>query len=310
MRDMFLTAAILTLLTQVVFSHDTVSETADRTAPSSSSASDADRNAIRVQSGAFVAAFNRHDAKAVAALWTEDGEYIDDTGHRFAGREEIEQGYADLFSGNPIAKIEITVESIRILSGVTAIEDGSAVNVPVSGVSGVSHYTAVHAKVDGQWLMASVRERWVEAPIADRSAADLQWLIGTWIAEEYGVQTESTCRWVAGERFMERRYTTTQLDGTKSSGVQLIGWNPLEGHVQSWDFSPDGGHAVGIWSPTDGGWQADVHGTTGDGTPTAAVNVLKRLDDNAYVWQSIQRSLGETPIPDTGEIVIRRRSER
>jgi hypothetical protein len=173
--------------------------------------------------------------------------------------------------------------------------------------AGVTRYTVVHAKIDGKWYMASVRDAWLPAPASVRSAADLQWLIGSWQAEEHGVQTESTFRWVADDRFIERRYTTTLLDGTKTTGVQLIGWNPRGGHVQSWDFSPDGGHAVGVWTPTDGGWQAKVVGTTGSGISTAAVNWLVRLDDNAYVWKSVQRFLGEAPLPDTDEVVIKRR---
>ena len=108
------------------------------------------------------------------------------------------------------------------------------------------------------------------------------------------MQTEFVCRWTVDDRFIERSYTTTQVDGTQTSGLQLIGWNPQRGYVQSWDFSPDGGHAVGVWSPTDDGWQANVQGMTGEGISTAAVNRLTRLDDNAYVWQSLRRFLGET----------------
>ena len=122
------------------------------------------------------------------------------------------------------------------------------------------------------------------------------------------MQSESVCRWVVDGRFIERRYTTTLLDGTKTSGLQLIGWNPQGGYVESWDFSPDGGHAVGEWAPTDGGWQAKVEGMTGDGIATTAVNRLTRLDDNAYVWQSVRRFLGDVPLPDTGEIIIRRQA--
>ena len=140
-----------------------------------------------------------------------------------------------------------------------------------------------------------------------QNAADLEWLVGTWVAEEHGVKTESVCSWVAGKSFLERKHTTTRPDGTTASGVQLIGWNPQGGHVQSWSFTSDGGHAIGIWMPIEGGWQAKVDGTTGDGTPTAAVNVLRRLDDNAYAWQSVQRFLGESALPDTDEIVIKRR---
>lgn len=267
-----------------------------------------DLAAIRAGSEAFVAAFKQGDSKAVAALWTEAGEYIDDRGRRLAGRAEIEKAYAEFFDDHPGAVIRIAIDALRLVSPGVAIEDGLAVAEPApAGATGVSRYTAVHVKVDGKWMMASVRDTWIEAPAAVRSAADLQWLIGTWVAEEHGVQTESVCRWVADGRFVERRYTTMHFDGTKTSGVQLIGWNPRAGHVQSWDFSPDGGHAVGEWTPTAGGWQAKAYGTTGDGTSTAAVNLLTRLDDNAYVWQSVRRFLGDAALPDTNEVVMKRR---
>ena len=121
--------------------------------------------AIRAESEAFVAAFNKGDAKAVAALWTEDGEYIDDTGRRFAGREAIEKGYAEYFAGNPNTKIQITIDSLRLLSDDAAIEDGRAVtDPPADGAAGFSKYTSTHVKVDGKWLMASVRDTWVETP--------------------------------------------------------------------------------------------------------------------------------------------------
>jgi hypothetical protein len=154
--------------------------------------------------------------------------------------------------------------------------------------------------------MAAVRDAWVDAPATQWSAADLHWLVGTWIAEEQGIKTQSTVRWVVDERFLERMYTTTHVDGTTTAGVQLIGWNPLEGRVHSWNFNPDGGHAIGTWLPSEGGWIAHMRGTTGDGTLTSSVNVLKRLDDNAYVWQSIHRTVGSVTLPDTAEIVWKR----
>ena len=105
---------------------------------------------------------------------------------------------------------------------------------------------------------------------------------------------------------MQRDYTITLADGTKTTGVQLIGWNPQDGHVQSWNFSGDGGNAVGIWTPHQGGWTAEMRGVTGDGAPTTAVNQLTRLDENAYVWQSVQRTIGGIALADTDEIVIKR----
>lgn len=276
-------------------------------AAAATSPADRELAAIRAKSQAFVEAFNKNDANAVAAHWTVDGEFIDDAGRRYSGREEIAQGYAGLFASIPNAQLRMAIDSLRLLSPSAALEEGTAVVEPSpAGASGVSRYTVVHVKVDGDWQMASVRDTWVETPPAEQSAADLEWLVGTWVAEEHGNRTESHCRWMDNNRFLERKYTTTRFDGSQSTGIQLIGWNPLEGHVQSWDFSPDGGHAVGIWTPTEGGWQAEVTGFTGAGIPTAAVNILKRLDDNAYVWQSVRRRLGEISVPDTDEVILKR----
>lgn len=270
-------------------------------------ARDEDLSQIRAQSQAFIAAFNKRDAKAVAALWTKDGQYVDDTGRTFAGREAIRKGYADFFANNGKAEIRIMIDSLRLLSDDAAIEEGRAVLEPApAGDPGMSKYTAVHVKVDGKWLMASVRDTWIETPSAHQNISDLEWLIGTWTAEEHGNQCESVCRWVANKSFVERKYTITHFDGAKTSGVQLIGWNPREGHVQSWNFSPDGGHAVGVWTPEQGAWRAEMRGVTGDGTPTTSINLLRRLDDNAYVWQSIQRTAGGVALPDTDEVVMKR----
>ncbi len=57
--------------------------------------------AIRASADAFTTAFDRGDAAVVAALWTSDGEYIDDAGRRFSGRAEIERQYAKFFADHP-----------------------------------------------------------------------------------------------------------------------------------------------------------------------------------------------------------------
>src|SRR5437763_1934459 len=51
--------------------------------------------AIQKNGEAFVEAFHKGDAKAVAAFWTRDGEYIDQTGVSLKGREAIEKKFRD-----------------------------------------------------------------------------------------------------------------------------------------------------------------------------------------------------------------------
>lgn len=278
------------------------------TTQSGSAESKPEIEAIQKEITASVAAFNKRDAKAVAAFWTKDGEYADDSGQVFAGRESIEALFAEIFKTHPEFKIQIVTDSVRLVSDSVAIEDGQAITeTSPKTPAQLSRYTSVHVKVGGKWLLASLRELPTDSAPISQSLADLEWLVGDWMAEENGSKTESKCRWIVNNRFVERTYTTTLVDGTVTSGVQIIGWNPQSGHIQSWNFSADGGHAIGVWSAIDGGWLAKVTGTTGNNLSTTAVNVLRRLDDHAYVWQSMNRTVGEDRLPDTDEVVIRRK---
>jgi len=266
-----------------------------------------DLAAIRQQSTEFAQAFNAADAKAIAALWTEDGEYVDAQGRGISGREAIEKEYADFFASHPGAKIQTVIDSLKLLSNGVAIEDGRSVLEPADAKgAGATKYMVVHVKVGDQWLMSTVRDAPAPAEMG-RALDDLGWLIGTWVAEENGATTESVCRWVANKNFVERTYTVTHVDKSTASGLQLIGINPQNGQVQSWSFTSDGGYAVAVWMPSENGWTSENHGTTGDGTSTQAVNVLTRLDDNAYSWQSVSRTAGGVSLPDSNEIIIKRK---
>ncbi len=264
--------------------------------------------AIRSQAKAFVEAFDGQDAKAVASFWTADGEYVDDAGQVYEGREAIESCYANLFASSPDAKLQVVSDSIRLPSSGLAIEDGrTKVDFESNGTAAISSYTAVHVQVDGKWLIASVRETLADPSAAESGVSDLEFLIGNWIAEENGVRNETECKWICDKRFVQRTYTSTHLDGSSSSGLQIIGWNPRSNSVYSWDFNSAGGLAVGGWVATDGGWLAKVNGISADGVSTTSINILRRLDDNAYVWQSIDRVFGDVFLPDTGEVIIRRK---
>lgn len=282
-----------------------------RVPPSESSAERekaADEAAIRAESQAFVAAFNKGDAKAVAALWTADGEYVDATGKVFAGCKVIEEEYATFFKENPGHKIGLIVDSIKLLSDAAAIEDGRAVLDPAPpGAPAISKYVAVHVKIDGKWRMSSVRDTHIETPSGYRNLAPLEWMIGSWSAEEQGLKTEVTCRWVANKSFIERSYSVVGPGGhVSASGVQMIGWNPQEERFQSWTFSSDGGYALGAWTPREGGWAIVTQGTMASGAPMSAVTLLTRLDENAISWQSVSRTAAGTALPDLDEIILKR----
>ena len=66
-----------------------------------------DEAAIRAAVESYVAAYNRGDAKAVAAHWSDSGEWISPSGQRFQGRQAIEKEMQTLFAENKGVRIEV-----------------------------------------------------------------------------------------------------------------------------------------------------------------------------------------------------------
>ena len=79
---------------------------------------------------AFVDAFEKGDAKAVAAFWAEDGDYVDLNGRHLQGRSAIENAFKDFFMENKGLKLRIDVNSVRFLTPDMAIEDGTTSVIP------------------------------------------------------------------------------------------------------------------------------------------------------------------------------------
>jgi uncharacterized protein (TIGR02246 family) len=115
--------------------------------------------AITKMAEAFVEAFQKGDAKAVAAFWTPDGDYVDATGRVLIGRPAIEKDFEKLFAEKKGLKLRIEVASLKFPTPDTAVEDGSTgVLAPDGTVPSRARYTNFFTKKNGQWLLASVRE--------------------------------------------------------------------------------------------------------------------------------------------------------
>src|SRR5271165_7027098 len=108
---------------------------------------------------AFVEAFHNGDAKALAAHWTPDGDYTDQTGRHMKGRSAIEKAFAEFFAENKGLKLRIDSASLRFISPEVAIEDGTTeVFAPGGAPPSRARYNIVHIKKDGRWYLSSVRD--------------------------------------------------------------------------------------------------------------------------------------------------------
>ena len=83
-----------------------------------------DEKALDAYVKAWETACNAHDAKALAALYTEDAESVMPDGQRVEGRAAIEKSFAESFDKNPKVKTKLTVISRQFIKSDVAIEDG------------------------------------------------------------------------------------------------------------------------------------------------------------------------------------------
>jgi hypothetical protein len=99
---------------------------------------------------------------------------------------------------------------------------------------------------------------------------------------------------------------TRTAGGKTDAGTMRIGLDPQSGRLRSWHFDADGGHGQALWRRDGNRWLMDAVGVLGDGSPTTAVNVLGRAGPDQISWQSIDRTLGDQPLPDTMPVKLTR----
>jgi len=276
-------------------------------APVPAKAQTAAEQAVRKVAQNFDKAFNSGDAEKVAALWTADAEYVDEDGQRYVGRDLIKKEYADFFAANPKAKIRSVTDALRLVNGTTAVEDGRAmIEPPPAGAPAASRYTALYVLQEGKWLLSSVHDMRVATPSNYHRLDDFEWLIGTWQAGDGDVRIETQCRWLKNKSFIERTYQTIIAGLPAASGTQIIGWDPEEQQICSWNFSSDSGYAKEVWKPHASGWWTQSSGVLGDGTKTTSVKVFQKLDEDTLSLKSTDRTVGGVRLPDLKEVIFKR----
>lgn len=256
----------------------------------------------------YLAAFNRHDAPALAAHWTASGENVDlDTGETIRGREAVADVFATLFHEDGEAAIDIDIESIRplrddvaVVDGVThiAFSDTSTGAMPPSS----SRFAAVVVKERGRWMLESVREASLVQPVGPSAAQPrpidaLGWLVGAWEDAGEGVTASTQCFWSAGRSFLVRSHVVTfdsadavrpaagddSIPGLLPPGAgprreitEIIGWDPDRAQLRSWLFTSDGRFAEAAWAPEGDAWRVQVEGQGADTGSTGSL-FIERL---------------------------------
>ena len=117
-----------------------------------------DEAAIRKVLDVRNAAYNNHDAKALAATYAPDADLVTGTGRIVSGRAAIERNYAESFAGvdkNAVVKTESA--KVRFLTADTAILDLEGVTTGRADGTLKTHATWVYVKRNGGWAVVAIR---------------------------------------------------------------------------------------------------------------------------------------------------------
>jgi uncharacterized protein (TIGR02246 family) len=268
-------------------------------------ASSTDEEAIRLLADAFAKAYNAGDAKAVAGLFVADGEIVNQARESRQGQGAIERAFNEFFRTHPKAQIAVSIESVRLLSPTTAVEDGvSTVKAPSGRTIERNRYMVVHAKQNGAWKMATARDLPGQPASSAEELRDLQWLIGTWIDETPGATVTTSYRSSDDGRSIISDFRV-QIGGKPAmTGTQRIGWDPSTGKLHSWAHDSEGGFAEGTWTGDGNRWIVKLNGVTRDGRAASSTNILTRVAKDRMTWQSRDRVVGDEIAPNVAPFVV------
>lgn len=267
-----------------------------------------DKAEIAKRQDAFVEAFHKGDAKAVAAFWAEDGDYTDMTGKHLKGRAAIEKAFAGLFAENKGLKIRIDSDALRFVTPDVALEEGTTSVIPADGgPPSRAKYAIVHVKKDGKWLLNTVRDSLYTPPSNYEHLRDLEWLVGNWAdAKDKGAVARVDYAWAKDQNFLLSTFTTTFKNISVGGGTQWIGYDAANKAIRSWTFELNGGFGEGAWARDGKAWTVKTTATDRDGAKVTLTTVITPVDADTLTWQVKDLTVGGKAQPTGPAITMKR----
>lgn len=288
-----------------------------------------DEEGVRAAARAYVAALERGDGRALAAMWTPDGDVVDDDGRVTNGRETVAAATPPADDASR-PKFDLRETRLRFLAADVAVEDGEVtVTPPGSTAVHTGHFTALWVRQAGAWKLAGLRESRIGASTDAPRLTDLEWMVGEWtVVEEHAASPrrpdgadqpaaadqpamEVSVRWDEGRAFLLREMKVLRKTAGGTAAVshitQRIGWDPLSRQLRSWSFGSDGGRAESIWSRDGDTWVARAVTVLPDGTQTSSLNIYSYDGADRCTWRSLPTHVGGEHLHQTELTMVRKK---
>ena len=258
-----------------------------------------DEQSLRTTAAAYRAALAKGNRKELSDFWTADGDYLDDQGASHPATALVAAA-EQAASQEPQPEAKVTASRIRFVAPDVAIEDGTSETAspdgnPTSRVSG--HYHATWVRQEGRWRLANLCER-PDSPPADTDLSQLQWMIGTWTAEQDGVNLEIRAQWNATGTFLLRDMKAIRDGTVVLRGSQRFGWDPAAKKIKSWSFDSDGGFGEALWTKDGSDWLGQATGTLADGRSTSATTILAYDGKDSFTRKTVASRIQGASGPD------------
>ena len=267
--------------------------------------------AIQKAIDSYVAVFNKADAAALAAHWTESGEIVTPSGATWRGRADLQKNFLSYFESNESPTLELVDTNVKLISPGVAIETGIA-RVAIQDESpSETEYEAVHVKTAEGWKIDSVRENDLAPPPLSHyeNLQPLEWMIGRWVDSDGGSVIVTNARWTTNRNFIVRSFQVHIEDRIDFEGTQIIGWDAHAKTLRSWTFDSDGGFGVGRWTGSGGRWTAQMLFVRADGSRGSSTNIFEVVNDNTVRFRSVGRQVDGEMLPNVDPIEIVRAAD-
>lgn len=267
-----------------------------------------DKEAIAKKAEAFVAAFHKGDAKALAAFWIPEGDYTSQTGRVMKGQDAIAKAFEKFFTDNKGLKLGIESESLRFVTSDVVIEDGvSTVISPDGTPPSRVRYSNVYVKKEGEWYLSSMRDAPYVAPSNYEHLQGLEFAIGSWNGEgSDGEEGQLSVSWAENQNFVHAVFSTSVGGVSVSSAHHVIGWDPLKKTIRSWVFDRTGGFGEAAWTQDGKKWVLKTTSVLQEGKKASATYVLTPVDENTIRLQAQDQIVDGEKIPDGKGLTLKR----
>jgi len=248
------------------------------------------------------------DAEKAGSLFAEDTLFIDQSGDETSGRAALRDRFTQLYKNAPLPLRGLHPEKTSFPAPNVALVVGVVSRKYDQDDLPATRFSMLLVKQGGRWLISQVTETVMQSAQTESHLHELSWLIGDWQVDKTDASARMNVEWAPGKKFIICKCILNKNGKDPQIDNQVIGWDPQNNNIVSWHFDSNGGFGSGTWAkrPGENQWTVNVAGVGADGSNTRASNVFTQKSGDAFVWQSIHRSLDGVAVTDTEALTVQR----